>query len=140
MITMRSIKFPVLFLLFMTFSILGNTSDLARAANDNPFLQGELNPLYEGHLTALGGTVEDIIEGPNNTQLFKLNLKLKGIKAIWVTTFVRVEEGQVSIGDELIFRGYISVSGSLDPSGEIKSLINADTLLLAIKIQNPNNI
>jgi len=39
------------------------TAGLAEKTNNNPFLDGELNPKYEGQLTALSGDIIAIIEG-----------------------------------------------------------------------------
>ncbi|MBF7073584.1 hypothetical protein ISG33_09280 [Glaciecola sp. MH2013] len=128
--------FRIIIVISLFFSTNCFSGEFAKEANENPFLNGELNPKYEGEITALGGTVIDHIVVENNN-LYKLDLKIKGIKPIWVTSFIKPKGKQIiQKGDRVVFKGYISKSISLDPSGELSSDIKANSLLMAIYVQN----
>lgn len=107
------------------------------SAHDHPFLNGELNPEYDGQVTVLVGEVIDIKPGVKYA-LYKVDTKTKDIKPIWVTTLVPVASGEIKLGDRLIFRGYITKTESLDPSGKLLSMIRSETLLSARAIESPN--
>ncbi len=115
----------------MSFSAF--SGQYAKEANDNPFLNGELNPKYEGELTALSGDIVEIIDGHKGKKLYKLDLNIAGLKNIWVTSFAPFAEGEITINSKLVFRGYIATSDSLDSTGKLKSKIESETLLLALK-------
>jgi hypothetical protein len=126
--------------ILLVISLILSTScfagEFAKEANDNPFLNGELNPKYEGEVTALGGKVIEHIVVQNNN-VYKLDLKIEGINPIWVTSFIKPDgKSTIEAGDRVIFKGYISKSISLDPSGKLNSASNADTLLMAVYVQN----
>ena len=108
----------------------------ANEANDNPFQNGELNAKYEGEATALGGTVlKHIIV--NNNNLYLLDLKTPPIKNIWVTSFIKPQgKENVEVGDNVIFKGYISIASSLDETKELEKSIKSKTLLMAIYALN----
>ena len=127
-------KIVLVFSLFLSANCFAG--EFAKEANDNPFLNGELNPKYEGEATALGGTVVSHIVF-DNKNFYKLDLKIEGIKPIWVTSFIQPDGKQtIEAGDRAVFKGYISKSISLDSSGKLNSAIKSDTVLLAIYIQN----
>lgn len=113
------------------------TEDKAKLANENPFYNGELNVRYEGELTALAGRVISIKSDSKGREFYQIDLRLKGINHLWVSGITPFAEGDIKLGDELIFRGYIASSNSLDPSGEIRRLIGTHTLLLVLKAQLP---
>ncbi|TLU61882.1 hypothetical protein FE810_13785 [Thalassotalea litorea] len=123
----------ILALFFLSLSFSAFSGQYAKEANANPFLNGELNPKYEGELIALSGDIVEIIEGHKGKKLYKLNLNIAGLKHIWVTSFAPFAEGEISINSKLIFRGYIASSDGLDSTGKLKSKINSETLLLALK-------
>ena len=128
--------FRVLAFLLFIFTLNCHAGDFSKEANENPFLNGELNPKYEGELTGLGGTIIDHIVVKNNN-VYKLDLKLDNIKPIWVTSFIKPQGKQkIEKGDRVVFKGYISLSSSLDTSGDLYSSINSKTLLMAIFVQN----
>jgi len=122
-----------LFFVFFSLSFGASAAGLAEDANSNPFLNGELNPKYEGQLTALSGDIIEIIEGHENRKLYKLHLNIEGVKPVWVTSLAPFAKGDISMNSKLIFRGYIATSDSLDSTGRLKSKINSETLLLALK-------
>jgi hypothetical protein len=122
-----------LFIIFLSLSFTVMSGEFAKEANDNPFLNGELNPKYEGELIALSGDIVEIIDGHNGKKLYKLNLNIAELKSIWVTSFAPFAEGEVSISSKLIFKGYIATADNLDSTGKLKSKIMSDTLLLALK-------
>jgi hypothetical protein len=118
------------------FSIQTFAGKYSSEANDNPFENGELNARYEGEATALGGTVLKHIFVKNNN-LYLLDLKTPPIKHIWVTSFIKPQGKEiVEVGDNVIFKGYISIASNLDDSGELKSAIKSKTLLMAIYALN----
>ena len=125
----------LLILLFLT-PIQAFAGKYANQANENPFHNGELNAKYEGEATALGGTVlEHIIV--NNNNLYLLDLKTPSINNIWVTSFVRAQGKEVvEVGDNVIFKGYISTASSLDETEELENSIQSKTLLMAIYALN----
>lgn len=125
----------LLILLFLT-PIQAFAGKYANQANDNPFHNGELNAKYEGEATALGGTVlEHIIV--NNNNLYLLDLKTPSINNIWVTSFVKAQGKEVvEVGDNVIFKGYISTVSSLDETEELENSIQSKTLLMAIYALN----
>ena len=125
----------LLILLFLT-PIQAFAGKYANQANDNPFHNGELNAKYEGEATALGGTVlEHIIV--NNNNLYLLDLKTPSINHIWVTSFVKAQGKEVvEVGDNVIFKGYISTVSSLDETEELENSIQSKTLLMAIYALN----
>jgi hypothetical protein len=49
-----------------------------------------------------------------------------------VISFVKPEGGKLSIGANVIFKGYITFGNSLDETGELGSVIDSKTLLLAV--------
>jgi hypothetical protein len=122
-----------LFIIFLSLSFTVMSGEFAKEANDNPFLNGELNPKYEGELIALSGDIVEIIDGHNGKKLYKLNLNIAELKSIWVTSFAPFAKGEVSISSKLIFKGYIATADNLDSTGKLKSKIMSDTLLLALK-------
>lgn len=128
--------YRIIICLSLIFSCQIQAGEFAKQANENPFLSGELNPQYEGELTALGGTVIDHIVVENNN-VYKLDLRIKDIKPIWVTSFIKPEGKQkIEKNDKVVFKGYISKSNSLDPTGKLVSVIKSNTLLIAIYAQN----
>jgi len=112
--------------------------DKAQLANDNPFYNGELNIRYEGEKTALAGKIIKIERTNGGRELYQLNLRINGINHIWVTGVAPFAKGDVNLGDELIFRGFIASADGLDESGQLKVIINSHTLLLALKAELPN--
>jgi len=123
----------ILTLLLLALSFNTMSGQFAEQANDNPFFNGELNPKYEGELTALSGDIVEIVEGHKGKKLYKLNLNITGLKQIWVTSFIPFAKGEISVDSKLIFRGYIATADGLDPTGNLRSKINSETLLLALK-------
>ena len=125
----------LLILLFLT-PIQAFAGKYANQANENPFHNGELNAKYEGEATALGGTVlEHITVNKNN--LYLLDLKTPSINNIWVTSFVKAQGKEVvEVGDNVIFKGYISTASSLDETEELENSIQSKTLLMAIYALN----
>ena len=125
----------LLILLFLT-PIQAFAGKYANQANENPFHNGELNAKYEGEATALGGTVLEHIT-VNNNNLYLLDLKTPSINNIWVTSFVKAQGKEVvEVGDNVIFKGYISTASSLDETEELENSIQSKTLLMAIYAWN----
>ncbi|MDP2565649.1 hypothetical protein [Pseudoalteromonas marina] len=125
----------LLILLFLT-PIQAFAGKYANQANENPFHNGELNAKYEGEATALGGTVLKHIT-VNNNNLYLLDLKTSSINNIWVTSFVKAQGKEVvEVGDNVIFKGYISTASSLDETEELENSIQSKTLLMAIYALN----
>ncbi|KTD89128.1 MULTISPECIES: hypothetical protein [unclassified Pseudoalteromonas] len=125
----------LLILLFLT-PIQAFAGKYANQANENPFHNGELNAKYEGEATALGGTVLEHIT-VNNNNLYLLDLKTPSINNIWVTSFVKAQGKEVvEVGDNVIFKGYISTVSSLDETEELENSIQSKTLLMAIYALN----
>lgn len=125
----------LLILLFLT-PIQAFAGKYANQANENPFHNGELNAKYEGEATALGGTVLEHIT-VNNNNLYLLDLKTPSINNIWVTSFVKAQGKEVvEVGDNVIFKGYISTASSLDEAEELENSIQSKTLLMAIYALN----
>ncbi|GAA74044.1 MULTISPECIES: hypothetical protein [unclassified Pseudoalteromonas] len=125
----------LLILLFLT-PIQAFAGKYANQANENPFHNGELNAKYEGEATALGGTVLEHIT-VNNNNLYLLDLKTPSINNIWVTSFVKAQGKEVvEVGDNVIFKGYISTASSLDETEELENSIQSKTLLMAIYALN----
>jgi hypothetical protein len=125
----------LLILLFLT-PIQAFAGKYADQANENPFHNGELNAKYEGEATALGGTVLEHIT-VNNNNLYLLDLKTPSINNIWVTSFVKAQGKEVvEVGDNVIFKGYISTASSLDETEELENSIQSKTLLMAIYALN----
>jgi len=122
-------------LLFL-FSFQVLAGEYASEANENPFKDGELNAKYEGELTAIGGIILKQIVVENN-KVYLLDLKTPSIKPIWVTSFITPEgKKAVEIGDNVIFKGYISRTDNLDETGELMTAIKSETLLMAIYALN----
>tara|TARA_B110000211_G_C14025345_1_gene529548 strand:- start:146 stop:544 length:399 start_codon:yes stop_codon:yes gene_type:complete len=125
----------LLILLFLT-PIQAFAGKYANQANENPFHNGELNAKYEGEATALRGTVLEHIT-VNNNNLYLLDLKTPSINNIWVTSFVKAQGKEVvEVGDNVIFKGYISTASSLDETEELENSIQSKTLLMAIYALN----
>ena len=54
-----------------------------------------------------------------------------------VTSFVKAQGKEVvEVGDNVIFKGYISTASSLDETEELKNSIQSKTLLMAIYALN----
>lgn len=119
-----------IFVLFLSFQCFANS--------ESPFLDGQLNLELEGELTALAGEVIDKKDTKQKYPVYKLNLRLDGVGSIWVTSIGEAPVGGINIGDMMIFKGYISSSEGLDPSGELEKLINSKSLLLALKTERAN--
>ena len=115
-----------------------SAGEYAQAANDNPFVNGELNSKYEGEITILAGEVLEIQPTKQNFPVYKLNLRIEGIKNIWVTSIAPQPKGGIKVGDMMIFKGFISTAKSTDPSGELGKIISSKTLLMAIQSQRAN--
>ena len=125
----------LIFLLLCLWAPISFSGPFAKEANDNPFLNGELNPKYEGEMSALAGEIIEIKTTHQNFPVYKLDLKVKGIKNIWVSSIAANPNGVIKLGDNAVFKGYITISSELDPKGELEKIINSKTLLLAIKSQ-----
>ena len=65
-------KLLVHFLLLVSISSHVFAGQYAKEANDNPFLNGELNSLYEGEAVALAGKVLDM-KLYENKKLYKFD-------------------------------------------------------------------
>ena len=109
--------------------------EYAQEANDNPFANGELNSKYEGEVTALAGEILEIKPTEQNFPVYKLNLNIEGIKPIWVTSIAPKPEGGIKVGDNIIFKGFISTSSGIDSSGKLGKITGSNTLLMAIQSQ-----
>lgn len=84
----------------------------------------------------MGGTVIDHVVVENN-KIYKLDLRIEGIKPIWVTSVVKPEGKQtIQQNDKVVFKGYISKSDSLNPTGKLQATIQSNTLLIAVYAQN----
>ena len=99
--------------------------------------KGYLNPAYMSKAARLLGEVVEVQESVSGKQFFKLDVRLKGVSPIWVSTFAPVIEGTVKVGDRYVFIGHVRTPNSLDPSGELKKFIQSPTLLIARSIQTP---
>ena len=117
-------------------SIIFSSYVLAQSPDD-PFLNGELNLEYEGQLTGLAGEVIDIKDTKQKFKAYKLDLKIEGIKPIWVSSIASIPGGELKVGDEIIFKGYISSASGLDPSGDLEATISSKSLLLALRAERP---
>lgn len=104
---------------------------------NGPFLDGKLNPNLQWQGTRIIGTVLEIKDGINEGKLYKVDPEQEGVDPIWVTTFVRIIDGQINVGDTLAFKGYISSANYLDPEGTLESLIGTPLLLRARTIESP---
>jgi hypothetical protein len=131
------VKNVVLLLALLLFPLasLASQPDLAKAANDNPFLNGKFNPAYVGQLAGIAGEVIEILDGSKNRTIYKLNLRIKGVETIWATRIAPIPEGPLKIGDMIIFKGYISSSEELDSA--VAQKIGDKTLLLALRAERP---
>ncbi len=109
----------------------------AAEANDNPFIDGGLNAKYAGEATALAGKIIGIKTISSN-KLYKLNLNLDGANDIWVANFIKPQGKKLELGDEVIFKGYITVCAELDESGNLEKAIQSKTLLLSVFVRNLN--
>lgn len=119
--------------MFFTFLIFISSMAYAQeAVQGSPFSNGILNPEFEGQLTALLGEVIDIKTTSDDKQLYLLNVGIKGVKPIWIAPMVRVASGEIAIGSQLIFRGYIANTAKLNK--DLIDIIEVPTLLLAIQI------
>jgi len=128
-------KLVLLTLMFFSFASIVAEVDLAKAANDNPFLEGKLNPEYIGQLAAIAGEVVEILDATNNRYIYKLNLRIDGVDTIWATSITAIPDGPLVKGDMIIFKGYISSSEELDP--EVAKIIKDETILLALRAERP---
>ncbi|MBB1307754.1 hypothetical protein [Pseudoalteromonas sp. SR43-5] len=124
------------FIVFVVVALLSHSliaGEYAQEANENPFLNGELNSKYEGEVTALAGDVVEIQPTEQNFPVYKLNLSIVGVKPIWVTSIAPKPEGGISVGDKMIFKGFISTTLATDPSGKLGKITGSKTLLMAIQ-------
>jgi len=108
--------------------------EYAQEANKNPFLNGELNQKYVGEVTALAGEIIEIKTIQNNP-VYKINLRMDGIKPIWVASIAPQPEGGIKVGDMIIFRGFISTASKTDPSGSLGKNTGSESLLMAVHSQ-----
>lgn len=104
---------------------------------NGPFLNGRLNPDLKWQGSQIVGTIIEIKDGLNESKLYKVDPELEGVEPVWVTTFVRIADGQIELGDKLTFKGYISSAEYLDPEGTLESLIGTPLLLRARTIESP---
>jgi len=132
----KQVKFLLsIFFVVVVFAQSVVAGEYAQAANDNPFLNGELNPKYEGEVIALAGEVLEIQPTKQKFPVYKLNLRINGIKNIWVTSIAPQPEGGIKVGDMIIFKGFITKSSSTDSTGELGKIIGSETLLIAARSQ-----
>lgn len=99
------------------------------------FINGELNTHYSGNWTGLLGEVDSIITGPTGTVFFKFNLRLVGVKPIWVTSVPTITQGTIKHGERYWVAGTIESITSIDPSGGLAANLGTSSLLLATSIQ-----
>jgi len=123
-------KLFILILTVLSFAALA--SDKVKI-DGNMILNGELNPAYDGQLTILAGEIIEIKDGPQNKKMYKINLHREGIKDIWIVPIANIEGG-LPLNGHFLFKGYVSVANSLDPSKNLSKLINSSTILLAYQV------
>lgn len=123
-------KLLVFTIILLSFSAL---ADDEIKIDKNMILNGELNPEYDRQLTILAGEVVEIKDGLQNKKMYKINLHHEGVKNIWVVPIANIEGG-LPLGGHFLFKGYVAVANSLDPSKTLIKLINSPTLLLAYEI------
>jgi hypothetical protein len=124
-----------IFAILTLFSSFVYAGEYAKEANDNPFLNGQLNPKYEGEVIAIAGEVVEIKPTEQNYLALKINLRLPNIESIWISSIAPQPDGGIKVGDMLIFKGFISTTESLDQSGKLKKLTGSNTLLMAVQSQ-----
>ena len=122
----------ILSILWTPFAVAG---PYAKEADDNPFLNGSLNSKYEGEVTALAGEIIDIKPTKQKFPVYKLDLRIDGIKHIWVTSIAPAPEGGIKLGDMIVFRGFITTSRGTDPDGDLELITGSNAILMAIKAQ-----
>ncbi|TKB45783.1 hypothetical protein [Thalassotalea mangrovi] len=125
----------LIFSLIFSSTLAANQQDLAKAANNNPFLNGSFNPAYIGQLTGIAGEVVDILNTTDNRLLYKLNLNIDGINPVWVASIAAIPGDPLALGDGIIFKGYISSASELSP--EIVKRIKVETVMLALVAERP---
>lgn len=116
---------------------LAKNIDVSASVSDSTFLNGELNPDLKWQGVRVIGTVIQIKDGINESLLYKVDPEMDGVKPIWVSSFVPVAEGRISVDDRLVFKGYITSVEYMDPTGKLESLINSSHLLRARTIETP---
>lgn len=122
-------------LLCLSFPLTATEQNHAKAANENPFLDGKFNPAFIGQLTGIAGEVIEIVDLSNNRRIYKLNLRIEGVEHIWATSIAEIPGGPLLKGDMVIFKGYISSSKELDP--DVGEKINDKTFMLALRAERP---
>lgn len=105
---------------------------------DGIIVAGQLNPGFHERAAALEAKVLEVRDAPDNTHLIKIELIDRDAIQIWATTFVPLAEGQVKIGDRLIFKGYIATTDSIDSTGRLRGLTEGSAAVLRARtIESP---
>ena len=119
---------------------LSTTTNIAKPidpTNERPFLNGELDPNLETEAAVIKGKIIQIVGKGDEKRIYKVDLGKKGFKPIWVTTLVLFSDNQIKLGDELVFKGYVAKTKSLDFEGELTSKVSSSTMFLAKTIETP---
>lgn len=125
-------KFLGCFFLSFVFVFCGQT---LASENNSLFKNGDLNPMYMGRAATLIAEVKEVKKGPGNKDFYKIDVRRKGVKPIWVSTYAPMAEGAVKVGDRLKFIGHVRKVEDLDPSGKLEEFVQSSALLVARSIQ-----
>ncbi|MEY4588195.1 MAG: hypothetical protein RL497_271 [Pseudomonadota bacterium] len=98
------------------------------------FANGELNPRYSGQWANVLGEVEAVMVREGKPYI-KLNLRLVGVKPIWVSSHAPLAVERIKLGERYWVAGSVQRSANLDPSGQLAANLNSAHLLLATSIQ-----
>lgn len=102
------------------------------------YRNGELNLERTGALVRLLGEVVDIQRGPQDKTFFKVDVRLLGVKPIWVSSFAPVVETEniVKMGATYEFIGTLEAADHLDKSGQLRQFLKSPSLLLVRSLQS----
>lgn len=100
------------------------------------YVNGHLNGEYRGKAVRLLGEVVEI-KSVAGRVFYQLNVKLKGVNPVWVLGYVNVAEGEIHLGDRLVFIGYVRATHRLDADGEVAKVLQTPGVLVAESIQTP---
>ena len=94
----------------------------------NPFLNCDLNPSLIGQLTALQGEVIEI-KDVEKGKLYFLDTKIIGMCPISIVNIARLSRA-ITLGDQVIFKGYISTPKEL--GDDLPEATDSKAILLSI--------
>lgn len=113
---------------------LPKNNDLRKKSAKPLYRNGNLNPLYSG-LARVTGEIEEIKRAENGKVFIRINPRLIGVDAVWVTSSVKLDMDAMKFGGRYVFTGKVVGINTLK-TGEWNLFIQSPGILMAESVQS----